>query len=528
MVSDDCGSYVLGIDLGTSGPKVALVSISGEIAGAEFETNELILSSGGGAEQRPEEWWSSIAKACRRLIESDVVPVEEIAAIGVTTQWSGTVAVDKSGEAIGNAIIWMDTRGSRYVEEVTGGLVKIEGYHPLKLLQWIRLTGGIPSHSGKDPFAHILFLKHERPEVYEKADKFLEPKDYINLRLTDLCAASYDSIALHWVTDNRDIEQVRYDEKLLSMSGIDRDKLPDLRPAGAVLGELTATAADALGLRAGIPVVMGTPDVQSAAVGSGAVRNFEGHLYVGTSSWLTCHVPFKKTDIVNKMASLPSAIPGRYLIANEQETAGKCLSFLRDNVLYHKDELLADAEVPDVYKLFDIIAERTTAGSNGLLFMPWLYGERTPVEDHTVRAGFLNLSLDTTREHMIRAIFEGVAYNSRWLLEAVEKFIGRPMEYINFIGGGAKSAVWCQIFADVLSRPIRQVADPIHANVRGVALVAAAGIDRVGFDEIGRQVKIETEFEPCSENQEVYDRMFHEFKAAYKANRKIYARLNRQ
>jgi len=137
------------------------------------------------------------------------------------------------------------------------------------------------------------------------------------------------------------------------------------------------------------------------------------------------------------------------------------------------------------------------------------------------------VSLDSNREHMIRAVFEGVAYNARWLLDAVEKFIGRRMDPINFIGGGAKSDVWCQIFADVFDRTIRQVDDPIHANVRGAALLAAAGIGRMRFDEIGKQVKIAGEFRPNRKNRAVYEKMFREFKAAYKANRKMYARLNR-
>jgi xylulokinase len=526
-VAEHGGSHILGIDLGTGGPKVALVSIEGEIAGAEFEPNEIMLSPEGGAEQDPVAWWTAITTASRRLMERGLVPIDEIAAVGVTTQWSGTVAVDPEGEAIGNAIIWMDTRGSRYIDELTGGVIKIEGYGLTKLWRWLRLTGGIPAHSGKDPVGHILFLKHERPEVYERAHKLLEPKDYINFLLTGRYAASYDSIALHWVTDNRDIRNVRYDEGLLALSGIDRRKLPDLLPAGGILGKLTSEAAEALGVRPDIPVAVGTPDVQSAAVGSGAVRDFEGHLYVGTSSWLTCHVPYKKTDLIHNMASLPSAIPGRYLIANEQETAGACLTFLKEKILYHQDELLAEAQLPDVYKIFDRIAERVPAGSGGLLFMPWLYGERTPIEDHSVRGGFLNLSLDSSREHMIRAVMEGVAYNARWLLEGVERFIGRPMNPINFIGGGANSAVWCQIFADVFDRTIRQVEDPIHANIRGAALLAAAGIGRIGFDEIGSQVKIAAEYSPRPENRAVYDMMFRELKAAYKATRKIYARLNR-
>ena len=238
------------------------------------------------------------------------------------------------GATLGNAIIWMDARGAPYVKRITSGPLRLEGFGIDKLWTWIRLTGGIPSASGKDPIAHILFLKHEKPDIYQAAYKFLEPKDYLNLRLTGRYAASYDSITLHWVTDNRQIDRIDYHDGLLRMAGLDRDTLPDLKPAVDILGPLMPESAEALGLPPGLPVVMGTPDLHSAAIGSGAVQDYEAHLYIGTSSWLTCHVPFKKTDLLHNMAAIPSAIPGRYFIANEQETAGGCLAFLRDNILF--------------------------------------------------------------------------------------------------------------------------------------------------------------------------------------------------
>jgi len=267
--------------------------------------------------------------------------------------------------------------------------------------------------------------------------------------------------------------------------------------------------------------------VQSAAIGSGAVRDYEGHLYVGTSSWLTCHIPFKKTDIAHNMAAIPSAIPGRYLIGNEQETAGACLKFLRDNILYHEDELLAELHVPDVYKIFDRIVADTPAGSDRVLFTPWLYGERTPVEDHALRGGLHNVSLQTTRAHIIRAVFEGVAYNARWLLDAVEGFIKRPFAALNFIGGGANSDVWCQIFADVLNRPIRQVQDPIEANARGAGLLGAVALGYLAFDDIPARIQIAHTYQPDPAHRALYDELFAEFLNIYKSNRKIYARLNR-
>jgi xylulokinase len=238
-------------------------------------------------------------------------------------------------------------------------------------------------------------------------------------------------------------------------------------------------------------------------------------------------VPFKKTDLFHNMAALPSAIPERYYIANEQETAGACLTFLRDNILYHKDRLLDESSLPDVYKIFDEIAENTPAGSNNVIFMPWLYGERTPVENDSVRSGIFNLSLSTTREHLVRAIFEGVAYNSRWLLGYLEKFIKRRLDPIHFIGGGANSNVWCQIFADVLNRTIKQVKDPIQANLRGAAFLASVSMGYLSVDEIADHVEIARTYQPDPKNRNIYDRLYGQFLALYKRNKPIFKRLNR-
>jgi xylulokinase len=329
------------------------------------------------------------------------------------------------------------------------------------------------------------------------------------------------------VTDNRNIGRLAYDDRLLKTSELEREKLPDLYPANGILGPLRPEAARELGLPEAAQVVMGTPDIHSAAIGSGAVRDYEGHLYLGTSSWLACHVPFKRTDISHGMCTLPSAIPGRYILINEQETAGACLAFLRDNIVYHADELLAEARLPDVYKIFDRIVEKVPAGSGRLIFTPWLYGERTPVDDHTLRGALINLSLQTTREHMIRAVFEGVAYNTRWLLGYAEEFVKRPFSAINMIGGGANSSVWCQIHADVLNRTIRQVKDPIQANIRGAAFLAAVALGHLGYDDISERVQIAQTFAPNPDHRRIYDELFTEYLNVYKHNKKIFARLNR-
>jgi xylulokinase len=222
---------IFAIDLGTSGPKVALFTTQGELLGYEFEPTPYYLSPNGGAEQKPEEWWQAICTAARRLLARNLAPPDQVVALCCTSQWSGTVAVDQDGAPLTDAIIWLDTRGASCVERICGGPLSMQGYALDKLFTWIRLTGGIPALAGKDSIAHILYLKHEHPEIYQQTYKFMEPKDYLNLRLTGVYAASYDSITLHWVTDNRDLSHVDYSPTLLRWATIEREKLPDLQAA---------------------------------------------------------------------------------------------------------------------------------------------------------------------------------------------------------------------------------------------------------------------------------------------------------
>jgi len=537
--------YILAIDHGTSGPKPAIVSITGEIMGWVFKDVPLILPKEGGAEQNPDDWWNGFLEGAKELIDKDLVPVEDIVGVCNTSQWSGTVPVDKDGNNLMNGIIWMDDRGVPYIDEFHKSILKVSGYSLLKLIKWMKITAGLQA-SSKDPIANILWLKNERPDIYSRAYKLLETGDYMNFKLTGKMAASYASIQLHWMTDIRDVNNVHYSQKLIKILKVDPAKLPELKSSIDVLGTITKEVSDKLGLNKDTKVVMGAPDLHSATIGSGAVRDFEGHICIGTSDWLTCPVPYKRTSIKYLMASMPAAIPGRYFIANEQEIAGGCLTFLRDKILYHKDELLKEAAVPDVYKIFDSIAESAPAGANGLIFTPWLFGERTPVEDHTLRGGIYNISLDSNREDLIRAVFEGVACNINWLLISIEAFLKkkfidkkvlatRPdlkkarmiMPELNIIGGGAQSNIWCQILADILNRKIRQVKDPIQANARGAAFIASVGLGYNTWDAISKNIEISNVFTPNPENRETYNKLFKEYLNIYKITRKLYRRLNK-
>ncbi len=541
-MSNSQRKYILAIDHGTGGPKTAIVSTEGEVLDWAFQEVPLYAYKGGAVEQDPDDWWNAIIKTSQKVIESGRVSVDDIVGVCNTSQWSGTVALDKEGNHLKNSIIWMDTRGAPYIEKFNKGLLKVSGYNILKMLKLLKRAAGGPGFHGKDPISHILFLKNEFPDIYDNTYMFLEPQDYINLKLTGKFAASIPSIALHWITDIRDLSNAKLSKKLTKMFKVDINKFPsDLKNSTDILGPIKNEVADEIGINRGTKVVMGAPDVPSANIGSGAVQDYETHIYIGTSDWIGCHIPFKKVDIFHNMASLPSAIPGRYILANEQEIAGGALSFLRDKILYHKDELLKEEALPDVYKIFDRIVETVPAGSNNLIFTPWLIGERAPIDDSTIRGGLYNLSLEMSREHLIRAIFEGVAYNIKWLFIFVEKFIQKKklkstpgmtkkdivIPEINIIGGGAQSNVWCQIFADVLDRKVKQIMDPIQANARGAAFIASVGLGYLKWDEIQRCCEISNIFTPNPENRGIYDKLFKEYLNIYKIMGKTYRNLNK-
>jgi len=491
----------------------------------EFEPTPVYYSPGGGAEQDPEEWWRALVETSRRIVSAGHVSPGDIATVCCSSTFSSTVVVDRYGNHLMNALTWLDSRGAPHVRRLMRGLVNIEGYSLLNAWRWIRTAGGAPALSGKDDMGHLLYVRHEHPEIYNKAYMFLGSKDYLNLRLTGKFAATFDSVALFWITDTRDINNIRYSRRLMSRLGVDPEKFPKLLSPTDILGEIDGNVADETGIPRGTPVVAGSPDLQSACVGSGAVRDFEGHIYIGTSSWILCHVPFKKTDPFHVITSLPSSIPGRYFCANEQDTAGGALQFLADNLLFDAD-IHPGGAPEDAFNRMETAASSAPAGSGGLIFTPWLNGEKTPVEDHNLRGGFYNISTTTRAQHFIRAVMEGVAFNSRWVLGHVEKFTGRRMDTLNIIGGGARSRTWCRIYADVLGRTIRLTEDPLQANARGAAFIASVATGEISFDDIPGLVRFSETFEPDPANGKIYDELFTEFINIYRNNRAMFRRLN--
>jgi xylulokinase len=519
---------VIGVDLGTGGPKVALAGARGDLIGLESASVATRILPGGGAEQDPDDWWQAITGCVSRLLAAHQGSQDRVAAICFSSQWGGTVPVDEQGHATHPALIWMDARGAQYAKRVTGGWPALpgSGYNARKLRAWVAATGGAPTRTGQDPVGQTLWLAHQRPEAYAAARYLLDVPEYLTMRACGRAAAAADTSVLRWCTDNRDPRSVRWDASLAATAGLDLGKLPQIVAPATIAGTLTGQAAENLGLPAGVKVVTGTGDTTAAALGAGAVGDYVPHLYIGTSAWLSCHVPRKKTDVFRNIASMPSVVPDRYWVATIQNVAGKAIDWLIDNVL----DQHGPARSAQALAELNALAAKAPPGSHGVIFTPWLNGERTPVDDVTLRGGWLNLSLQTRREDLARAVFEGIAHNTRWMLDAVEHFTDRTgpggLGAIRFAGGGATSRLWCQTLADILRRPICQVEQPAAANARGAALLAGIAIEAVTWAEIPDLVKVCERFEPDDTHRDVYDQAYTAFRSLYRKNHAIYARLN--
>jgi xylulokinase len=505
--------YVLAVDLGSGALKVGAVSLAGELAAMEqlsFETERL---PDGGAVQDAKAWWAAIRELARSVLAG--IHAEQVVAVSCTGQWASTVPVDEAGEPVGPCVMWLDTRGARHSREVIGG--PLMGYSPGALASWIRRTGGVPSPFGGDPVSHMLHLERDEPQVAAATRWYMEPVDQLTMRFTGRAAASHASMSAAWLTDNRHLDRLEYDPRLVGKVGIDAAKLPPLVETGSVVGTVRDEVALDLGLGPGARVVTGTPDLHSAAPGCGAIGEGEPHMTISTTSWISLPFPKKKTDALHSIATVPGLDSDSYLVANNHEAAGLCLRWLRES--FHT------GEQADFERLLGLAAA-SRPGSGGVVFTPWIAGERSPVDDRNARGGWHNLSVTTGNADLIRSVLEGVAYNSRWLNEAVEKFAGQRLDPLRLFGGGALSDLWCQIHADVMDRTIERVADPMHANLRGAAILAALALGAVSREEVRELVPVDRVFEPDPANREAYDRLYGEFPGLYKAQRKMFARLN--
>jgi xylulokinase len=332
----------------------------------------------------------------------------------------------------------------------------------------------------------MLFLRHERPEITAATRWFMEPVDYLTMRFSATASATHASRLASWLTDNRRLSWLAYDEGLVASVGLDTARLPPLRRLGDVVGTVCPEAAQSCGLTTDALVVTGVPDLHAAALGTGATRDYETHLALSTTSWISCPVPTKKTDVIHAIAAVPGLSNDSYLIANNQETGARALEWFQS---------VAGGTAPSSLEQLTALAALSPSGARGVRFTPWLAGERSPIDAKALRAGFTDLAATSTSADLVRAVLEGVAANSAWLFAHVERFAGRRLDDVRLLGGGAQSDLWCQIYADTLERRVRRVHAPLLAQVRGVTRLAAAALTGDDAREIARRVNDDV-FEP--------------------------------
>ena len=528
--------WVLAVDLGNGGPKVAVVSLEGEVLRVAFRPVRARIGLDGAATQDAVEWWAGLRSAALEAISGAGADGGRLHVVAITGQYGSSVPVGADGEPVGEVLLWADTRARELAREVIGGPLNIGGVAPHKVLPFVRITGGAPSPSGADPTGHALLLRERLREVYEKTRVILEPVDYLGLRFTGRAAATPASMLASWLTDNRIGAPFGYVDELVARARREKSKLPELLPTGAVLGSLLPDVAEELGVAAGAPVVCGVPDLHAAVIGSGAIAPYDTHVAISTTAWISSRVPFKRTDILHQIATVPGIDAAHPIVVNNQETGGAALHWLREQIVAPNDGLMgggsgigaegaaAEALAPSFDDLIRLAAQ-APAGCEGLLFTPWLNGERSPAEDKVVRAGWLNLSLRSDRAMLVRSVLEGVAYNARWLFDAYEKFLRRPVPKVRILGGGAQSELWCQIYADVFGRPVEQVADPRNAQLRGVALWARICLGELTLDDVPGLVPVPESFVP-TEAATVYARGYAEYRKLFGRLKGLYHRLN--
>jgi len=506
--------YVIAHDVGTGGSKAALTDLSGNIVALRFHPYETSYPQEHWAEQDPDDWWGAITSTSRGVLEDSGVDPGKVAGIVFATQMLGVLPVGRDGKPLRPAIIWLDGRA----QDQADGLVINKTVTTIVKPVLLAIAGGLPT--GKDVVAKVMWLREYEQEVYRETHKILEVDSYLVNRS---CGEFVYDWAAASVTGAFNFKAKDWDQLLFKIMSLDPEKMPRVAPSYEKAGGLNASAAEEMGLPAGIPVFCGTGDVPAATVGSGAVLDGQGHVYIGSSGWLAVSVSKGKNDWKKGIYSIASADPDMRLMTSETESAGACFKWFSEHIAPRDADYGPGMDIMDY---LNRVAAEAEPGSHGIIFCPWMYGERSPIPDTTVRGGFFNVSLDHKGRDVARAVFEGVALHARWQLEALRK-LGFEDRVLRAIGGGAKSDLWMQIYADALGVSIERVSQPQHAGARGAALIAALGLGAYpNFASLRDAVTVDTVFTPREENRKVYDEAFETLKETYRSLKKLYRRVN--
>lgn len=529
-------TYVIAYDLGTTGNKSCLYSISDKIELVDSYLVEypLYTTEDGGAEQKADDWWNAVCSSTHQLLKRTAIKPSDIKGIAFSSQMQGSVFVDKNGNALRNPMTYMDQRATKQIEKyLYHGFPKIDNWNALIGLKSLFITGGLAA-TPKDPLWKYHWVKDNEPEVFKKAYKWLDVKDYLTLKCTGKFSMTYDSAHLTWIFDTRK-GRLRWSKTLCKTFDVNIEHLPPVVRSIDIIGGLTPQAASEMGLVPDIPVFGGGGDTFLTAVGSGALDLYDTHIYIGTSGWVAANIDKRKVDITNFVASILGAIPGEYVYTAEQETSGICLQWVRDHLALDEIGMYLNAKhivdenerYESLYEFLNEVVEQTSPGAGGVIFTPWLHGNRSPREDAYARGMFFNISLNTGKRQLIRAVLEGVAFHKRWMLEALEKRIPYQKN-IRLVGGGAKSDVWCQIISDITGRNIEVPKNPQNAGTIGAAIVCAVGLGLIkSFKDAKPLIPVEKVYKPRMEYKKMYDNSFAVFKKLYDQNKLLFRALNK-
>lgn len=496
--------YVLAIDLGTTGVKVAAVARDGLVRGAASESFTTAFTADGGAEQDAEQWWQAIGR-CARLAVHDSGDPDGAVAVAVTAQYMSVVAIDAQGVPLAPVVMWMDTRG--------------EAHHPLRddgdaFMLWLDRHGLPPLPN--DDLAHAAVLRSTHPEIEARVAAIVEPVDALVARLSGRIVATATTAFPLMCTDNREWSRVAYDPELVVRAGVDPAQLPPIVASDEPIGPLTSEAAAHLGLPSRVLVMPGTVDSITSAVGGGALDPSRVALVIGTTSVMATHVGAKAADLAHGISSMPSPLSERYFVMAENGVGGRALDTWLHQVVFADDELASGAPPADGFARAEAAAARVAPGSGGVIYFPWLTGSIAPAPDDDVRGGFAGLGLSTSRAEMTRAVYEGVALNAAWLLEPFAAFTGVDYDVMTFGGGGARSALWGELLADACGIAIERLAEPQYTNARGAARLAFGVLGEIDPDS-GPPPPVAQVHHPDPERHELYRALRDRFAAFHTA-----------
>lgn len=495
-------SYLMGIDLGTSSVRAMLMRENGDILAVEGENYDVVIPQPRHAEQDPHLWWEKTTEVIRRALAKSAVAPDDIAALSFSGQMHGLVCLDAQRRVVRPAIIWPDQRSAA---AIAGIMDRCDRDMLIKNVQNAIATGFL--------IASLYWLKQNEPENYARTAFVMLPKDYIKFRLSGEIVADRSDAAGSLAFDNVNL---RWADALLRHIDIDIGKFPPVGPSTQVVGSVTPDAAKATGLATATKVVNGGADQAMQAIGNGIVEDGVFAANIGTGGQISTSMAKPVFDSQLRTSTFAHALPGRWYVMGALLSSGASLKWLAGKVLGQTDYALLSKE-----------AESVPPGTGGLLFLPYLTGERTPHLDPDARAVFFGLTLGHERKHMVRAVMEGVAYALRDCMEIIVG-MGLPCRKLIASGGGANSPLWLQIQADVLGHPVHRslvteqacLGAAITAGVGAGVYADFAGATRalVRFDD-----KV---YEPIAANEAAYGRGYGVFREIYRLNKELFPKLN--